>query len=161
MTNDTMQDQVVQQYLRAVSKYLTHLSEPHRQGVLRELAGHIHEAVRERTQGRQVELGDVYAVMAELDPPERYAAEASGAPGTSAPLPRRLRGLSVLCSLLQIVGLAAVVMGMPVVPAVAGFAAVVNFFFPRDQERKYQKVLRIMAAVCGLGLIIAEVSRAI
>lgn len=71
----------------------------------------------------------------------------------------KLDVLTLICSLLQILGLVLVITQPPFAPVligICGFAAVVNYFMP-DREGTLGptlKKLRPIAAVCGLGLIV-------
>ena len=63
----------IAQYLREVSRNLSHLPEPQRAETLRDIESHIHDALRVRTEGRELTSEDVRALLAEMDPPESYA----------------------------------------------------------------------------------------
>jgi len=70
----------------------------------------------------------------------------------------KLTVLDVLCSFLQIASLVMIVMAkqlptfIPVLIGIAGFAAVVKFFLPC--ENPFDRILRPIAAVAGLGIIV-------
>ena len=72
----------------------------------------------------------------------------------------KLEFLTLICSLLQILGLILVVMESggfaPVLIGICGFAAVVNYFMPDGTGTlgRTLKKLRPIAAVCGLALIV-------
>jgi hypothetical protein len=72
----------------------------------------------------------------------------------------KLEVLTLICSLLQILGLILAVAEpggfTPVLIGICGFAAVVNYFMPdrTGMLGPTLKKLRPIAAVCGVGLII-------
>jgi hypothetical protein len=72
--------EAIQHYLSSVSRYLPSLPDARRQEMLSELESYIHDAVRDRTQGREANLQDVSAVLAEMDSPESYAQAPQAAP---------------------------------------------------------------------------------
>lgn len=71
----------------------------------------------------------------------------------------KIQILSVMCSILQIVGLVLIVLAKslpnftPVLIGIAGFAAIVKYFLP-DAESSFEKALRPIAAVAGFGIIV-------
>ena len=70
----------------------------------------------------------------------------------------KIQILSVMCSILQIVGLVLIVLAKslpnftPVLIGIAGFAAIVKYFLP-DTESSFNKTLRPVAALVGVGII--------
>jgi hypothetical protein len=113
--------------MKAVADSCAHAPAERRDALLRELREHIHEAMYARTSGRPPTLQDVYATLSEMDLPETYAE--TPPPGHEIPKPSsKLVALGLICSGFQIVGLAAVVAGIPVVGAIAGMAAIVSSF---------------------------------
>ncbi len=71
----------------------------------------------------------------------------------------KIQILSVLCGILQIAGLALIVLEKslpnftPILIGIAGFAAIVKYFLP-DAKSNLDKALRPIAAVAGLLIII-------
>lgn len=61
----------IRQYLDEVARRLSGVSEKSRQETLQDLESHIHEAFQRRSGAS---LADLEAVLAEMDPPESYAA---------------------------------------------------------------------------------------
>lgn len=162
MGNDPSIESAIQQYLDVVAKSLANGPIQRRDTLLRELREHIREAINARTCGRPPTLQDAYATLSEMDLPETYA---------DAPTPEdeerkpstKLVVLFFLCSVLQIAGLWAAVAGVPVVAAIAGFAAVVNFFLIWSSRRSPKWLVRFaaVAATCGAITIIIEIVRAL
>jgi len=70
--------------------------------------------------------------------------------------------LTLICSGLQILGLVVAIVGtMPVITALAGFAAVVNYFLPRRNEANWTLKLKAVAGVCGVFLIVIAIVQSI
>jgi len=162
MHHDPDVDQVFDHYLGSVATALGDATADRRAAVLRELREHFHEALAARMSGRTATAQDAYAVLSTMDSPRDYADAAE--PGTvDRSTERKLAALAVLCSFLQVVGLVAIVSGVPVIGAVAGFAAIVNFFLNWSNRRTPRWSLRLSAtaALCGLGIILFELARAL
>jgi hypothetical protein len=162
MSHELTVKQVIQNYLAAVEANLREASPQERATLLREVRAHIDVALASEASDREPSVQDAYAVLASLDPPSAYQQQLVAA----GSVPRRdlkLDALAVICALLQIVGLILVIVGVPVVAAVAGFAAVVSFFlsWSRGDAPPWRLRLFGVAAVCGLGLIVLEVARAV
>jgi multisubunit Na+/H+ antiporter MnhB subunit len=162
MGNDPSIESAIQQYLDAVAKSLANTPLERRDALLRELRGHMHEAINARTSGRPATLQDAYATLSEMDSPETYADALTPEVEERKPI-TKLVVLGLLCSGLQIAGLGAAAAGIPVVGAIAGFAAVVSFFVVWSSRRSPKWLVRLtaVAAICGLGIIIMEIARAV
>ena len=162
MGNDPSIESAVQQYLDAVAEVLADAPQERQDAVLRDLREHIHEAISARTSGGEATLQDAYAALAEMDLPETYADAPTPEVGEGRPN-TKLIVLGLLCSGMQITGLWMVIHGVPVVGAIAGFAAIVSFFlvWPNRRSPRWLVRLSAVAAVCGFGLIIMEISRAL
>jgi hypothetical protein len=161
MNRDPDVDRVLNQYLDSVTNAMGDATTERRKEVRRELSEHFLEALAAHTAGRTATAQDAYTVLSTMDSPSAYANSAEPAAAFQS-AEGKLAVLAVLCSLLQAVGLAAVVLGVPVIGAVAGFAAIVNFFISWSNQRTPRWSLRLsaVAAVCGLGIILFELSRA-
>ena len=133
-----------------------------RDTLLRELREHVHEAINARTSGRPATLQDAYATLAEMDLPETYADTLTPEDEPRKPSVK-LVILGLLCSFLQIIGLGAAAADVPVVPGIAGFAAIVSFFLIWSNRRSPKWLIRLtgVAAICGSGTIIIEIARAL
>lgn len=162
MKNNASVESVIGQYLDSVKNNLTNTPSTQRDTLLRELKEHIFESIENRVSGRSVTIQDVYAVLSEMDAPESYAETCVLEP-KAGNRNRPLIVLSVLCSGLQIFGLVMIVSGVPIVSAIAGFAAIVNFFLvlSKKQSQKWLIWLMGFAAACGLGMIMFEFARLI
>lgn len=159
MTTETSIESVVQHYLDGVATALAGSPAQQRDTLIRELRQHIGDSIDDRITGRTATVQDAYAVLSELDSPDTY----SGASPAAAVKPKpdkRLVVFSLLCSALQPIGLIAIVAGVRVVPAVAGFAAIANFFVVWSSSRTLPRTSAI-AAICGLFLIAFEISRSL
>ena len=68
---------------------------------------------------------------------------------------------TLIVSLAQIVGLIVVIAGngpvVAVISGIAGFAAIVNLFLPSGPAAAWYKKLKLVAAVCGVGLIVSAI----
>jgi multisubunit Na+/H+ antiporter MnhB subunit len=162
MSDDPSIESAIQQYLDAVAKSLVGASMERRDTLLLELKEHIHEAINARTSGRPATLQDAYATLSEMDLPETYADTLT--PEDEARKPSvKLVILGLLCSILQIAGLGATAAGVRGVGGIAGFAAVVSFFLIWSNPRSQRWLVRLaaVAAICGLGMIIVELARAL
>ena len=62
----------IRAYLDAVAFHVKHLSQEDRRDLLENIECHIHEALAARVAGKAT-TADLEAVLAEMDPPERYA----------------------------------------------------------------------------------------
>ncbi len=155
-------ESVILQYLDNVAKSSPNMSKERRDMLLGELREHINEAMTAHTRGRPATLRDAYAALAEMDLPETYAETPMSEAGDREPS-QKLVFLAVLCSFLQIVGLGATVAGIPVVGAIAGFAAIVSFFLVWSRRRSPKWLIRLtgIAAICGLGMIVLEMAMAL
>ena len=165
MGNDPSIESAIQQYLDAVAKSLADAPPQRRDALLRELREHVHEAINARTSGRPATLQDAYAALSEMDLPETYAEPLTPEDGQRKLNPKMLV-LFLLCSSLQVAGLAAAFAGIPVVGAIGGFAAIVNFFVIWSNSWNWRAPrwlirLAAVAAACGLGTIILEVAQAL
>lgn len=162
MSDDSAVRAVILQYLANVEKSLSYMSKEGRATLLGELREHIDEAIIARTCGKEATLRDAYAVLSELDLPESYA-EAAATEAEERNPNRKLIILAVVCSFLQMVGLLTTVAGIPVLGAVAGFAAIVSFFLVWSNRRSPKWLVRLtaIAAVCGLGMILIEMAMAL
>jgi len=160
MNSATSIESAVQQYLTAVKEHLAHTPLERQEAILRELREHIHEAINARSSGRTATLQDAYATLAEMDSPEAYSDNASSGFDELGPS-KKLILLGLLCSGLQIVGLAVAVAGIPVLGAIAGFAAIVSFFLIWSDKRSPRWLVRLtgVAAICGLASIAIEITR--
>ena len=162
MRNDPAIESAIQQYIDAAAESFADAPLKRRRALSRELREHIREAIRARTSGRPPTLQDVYATLAEMDSPEAYAETLTPRKGERE-FSVKLLILAFLCCGLQIAGLGAAVAGIPVVGAVAGFAAVVNFFLVWSYGKCPKWVVRLagVAAILGLGMIIIEIARSL
>lgn len=153
---------VIQQYVDAVAASLKKDPVERREATLRAIREHINEALSIRTRGRPANPQDAYAVLSTMDPPGNYADSAAQEEQELKPN-WTLISLGLICSGLQIVGLIAAVTGVHGVGSIAGFAAIVSFFVVWSQKRRPRWILHLLgvAAVCGLGLIIIEIARAL
>jgi len=65
---------------------------------------------------------------------------------------------TLVVALAQIIGLVAVISGggpaAAIITGIAGFAAVVNLFLPSGPTGEWYKKLKLVAGICGGGLII-------
>jgi hypothetical protein len=154
MNNADSIDAVVQQYLDAVRGHMAHTPSERQEAVLRELREHIHEAILGRSSGRTTTLQDAYATLSELDSPEAYADAPPSVSDERRPS-KKLIVLGLICSGLQIAGLAVTIAGIPVIGAIAGFAAIVSFFLIWSNKRSPRWLIWLagVAAICGLGSI--------
>ena len=74
----------------------------------------------------------------------------------------KIKALSVICSILQIIGLVIIFQRdalsdlkfMPILVGIAGFAAVVRFFLPPFKASDVENALRPIAAIAGIIMII-------
>ena len=157
MSDNGTQDAVIEQYLDQVAANLPDASPQEREETLRELRDHIRESVRERSGARPPTLRDVYAALSEMDPPEEFA-RLTKQPTPSPAGGRDLTVLAIICAVMQIVGLAAIAVGIPLLPSLSGFAAIVAYFLARarQQKRGWQRTLHAVGAVCGVGLILID-----
>ncbi len=89
---DTEAQQCIDDHLDLIDAVLRDggMTRSDRQSVLDDVRGHIVEMLRERVQCESM-VGDVQAVIAELDPPESYAGDPAEAATTAAPEPRLSR----------------------------------------------------------------------
>jgi hypothetical protein len=154
------QEAAINQYLEQVKANLGGASNEEKKLVLADLREHISEAVSARTRGSETTVRDVYAVLSEMDPPERYgqaAGQATGHPGAG----KKLTALSLICSFMQILGLILTIVGVPVIPTIGGFAAFVNFFliWSRPGVERWLVHLTAVAAIAGGGIIVLDVTR--
>jgi len=168
MGNATSIETAVQHYLDAVKSHLSGIPLERQKALLRELREHIHEAINARTPGRTATLQDAYATLSEMDSPEAYADAAPSVSDEEEPRMRictnkKLAALVLICSGLQIAGLGVTVAGIPVLGAIPGFAAIVNFFLVWSDKRSPKWLVRLaaVAATCGLGQIVIELARAL
>lgn len=154
-------ERILAHYLAAVATALCDATTDRREAVVHDLGEHFHEALAARAAGRAATAQDAYAVLSTMDAPSAFA-DSEGQSIIEKSAERKLGALALLCSFLQVVGLAAVVSGVPVIGAVAGFAAIVNFFLNWSQRRAPRWSLRLSAtaALCGLGIILFELARA-
>jgi len=162
MHNDPSVEAAIQQYLDAVKKSMGDAPLERKETLLLELREYIREDINARAPGRRATLQDAYATLSKMDLPETYA---------EAPIPeyreqtssRKLVILGLICSALQISGLGAVVAGIPVIGAIAGFAAIVSFLLIWSSRQSPKWLLRLTgaAAICGSGTIIIEIARAL
>ncbi len=154
-------DDILQGYLDQVAEALNTAPVKQREMVLQDLRDHIAEAVNQRAGDRPPTPQDAYAVLAEMDPPAAFA-DAAG-PGEADPrVSKRLAIVAATCGLLQFVGLVCIVAGVPVIPSVGGFAAVVSFLIQWVQGApKWMLRLAAGAAVCGVVIIILELVAAL
>jgi len=162
MNSATSIEAAVQQYLDAVKLHLAHTPLERQEALLSELREHIHEAIIARTAGRTATLQDAYATLSELDPPEAYEDTASTVSGEPRPS-KKLIVLGLICSGLQIAGLGVAIAGIPVLGAIAGFAAIISFFLIWSNRRSPRWLIRLagVAAICGLGTIAIEIARSL
>lgn len=162
MRNDPSIESAIQQYLDVVAKSLANAPLERRDNLLRELREHIHEAINARTSGRLATLQDAYATLSEMDLPEAYADTLTPEDEERKPS-TKLVVLALLCIGLQIAGFGTVVAGIPVLGGIAGFAAVVIFFLVWSSRGSPKWLIRLtgIAAICGLGIIIMEMARAL
>ena len=95
MNTETEVERGVQDFLDRVADYLGATPEDEKREILRDLASHIHEALKSRVPGREPTVEDLQGVLAEMDPPESYGESAEverpGSPG------RRATGIAALC----------------------------------------------------------------
>ena len=159
MSHDAAVESAIQHYIDTVATSLAGAPAKRRNALSRELREHIQEAIHVRTSGKPPTLQDVYAVLAEMDPPEAYADALTCADGERKPN-ARLVALALVCCAVQIAGLGATVAGIPVVGAIGGFAAVVSFFLVWSSRRSPKWLIRLtgVAAICGLGMIIVGIA---
>jgi membrane-bound ClpP family serine protease len=70
----------------------------------------------------------------------------------------KIQGLSLVCSLLQILGLVLIVANVwrltPALVGICGFAAVVKYFLPLEPDKDWRRRLVQVAALCGVGMIL-------
>ena len=70
---------------------------------------------------------------------------------------------TLIVSFAQIIGLIVTIADngpvSMVVSGIAGFAAIVNLFLPSGPAAVWYKKLKIMAAVCGVGLIVFAIMK--
>lgn len=83
MTYDPSVTDTVASYVRAVESHLAGVSADEREEILRNVESHIYDALAARA-GEGATIQDIYAVLAEMDPPESYA---DGRPTPPAPVP--------------------------------------------------------------------------
>jgi len=160
MSKNTSQETVINQYLDQVRANLGEASAGEKKMVLADLRDHISEAVSARTRGCEATVQDVYAVLSEMDPLERFGqapGQATGHPGAG----KKLTALSLICSFMQILGLVLTIAGVPVIPTIGGFAAIVNFFliWSRPGVERWLVHLTAVAAIAGVGNIVLDVAR--
>ena len=162
MDNDPSIESAIQQYLDAVAESLSNTPPERQDTLLRELREHIQEAIHSRTSGRPATLQDAYATLSEMDSPQAYADTLTPEHEERKPN-TKLIVLGLLCSGLQIAGLATTVAGIPGFGAIAGFAAVVTFFlvWSSRPSPKWLNRLTAAAAICGVGLIIIGLAQAL
>ena len=72
-------DREIRRYLNSVDRHLGHLPPGDRRAVLNNLESHMAEALRQRLQSQPPSADDVRAVIAEMDPPESFDADAGDA----------------------------------------------------------------------------------
>ena len=162
MNTDQTITQGIAHFLDRVAEHLTAKTPTQKRESLADLESHIHEALASRAHSRPATLEDLQAILTEMDPPETYAQTLT--PEYEQQKPNtKLVVLSLLCSGLQIAGLVTTVVGVPVVGAVTGFAAIVNFFIIWSNEQSPKWLVRLtgVAAICGLVAIIVEIARAL
>jgi len=162
MTNDPSIESAIQQYLDVVATSLANAPTERRDTLLEELREHIHEAIADRTSGKPATLQDAYAVLSEMDLPENYVDTLTGEREERKPN-AKLVALFLICSGIQIAGLAALVAGIPIAGTVTGLAPIVVFFLVWSGQlgtpRRWFLWLTGGAALCGLGMIIFELMR--
>jgi len=70
---------------------------------------------------------------------------------------------TLIVSFAQIIGLIVSIAGdgpvVAVICGIAGFAAIVNLFLPSGPAAAWYKKLKLVAAVCGVGLIIFAIMK--
>ena len=149
----------ITRYLEMVAANIGGVPADEQEEILRNVESHIYEALSERA-GENPTIADVEAVLAEMDPPETYAETLTPEHEKQKPS-IQLVILALLCSCIQIVGLGMVVYGVPVVGAIVGFASVVSFFIVWSNQQSPKWLIRLtgVAAICGLGMIILEITR--
>jgi hypothetical protein len=156
-------ESAIQQYLDLVASSLSSLSPERRARLLDELREHIREALAVRTSGAPATLPDAYAVLSQMAPPESYA-ERPPEESAEAKPGLRVFVLLLVCSGFQTAGLVAIIAGIPVLGAVGGAAAVIHFLLSwSGLVRVSRWTLRLsgFAALCGVGMILIEVARAV
>jgi len=160
MAETAAHEKVIQQYLDEVAARLPKSEPGGHEMVLRELRDHVWELVSEQAEGRQPNLQDVYAALAQVDPPEKFAPAAEQSASAAAPNPR-LTTLAVVCSGMQMLGLVGVGVGIPVLPGIGGFAAIAAFLLMRARAdaQRWQLRLSALAAACGAGIIVLDIAR--
>lgn len=159
MSKNTSQETVINQYLDQVNSNLGETSAEQKEMVLADLRDHISEAVSARTRGREATVQDVYAVLSEMDPPERFG-QSAGQGADHLGAGKKLIALSLICSFMQIFGLFLSVVGVPILPSIGGFAAIVNFFliWSRPETQRWLFHVALVAAVAGSLNIVFEVA---
>lgn len=83
---------------------------------------------------------------------------------TTIPTSPRIIGLAVLTSLAQVIGLVVVIaadgpVALSVAAATAGFAAIVAWLLPVGPERLWIRRVKLIAALCGVGLILFAITK--
>ena len=162
MSTDSTITQGIAHFLDHVAEQLARKTPSQRREILADLEAHIHEGLANRAAGHQPTADDLQAVLNEMDQPETYA-QTLTPEHQERKQSTKLVILGVLCPGIQIAGLAAGVSGVPVVPAIAGFACIVSFFVIWSNEQSPRWLIRLagVAAICGLGMIIMEIARAL
>jgi hypothetical protein len=160
MSRYESQEAAINQYLGQVKANLGGASNEEKKLVLADLREHISEAVSARTRGREATVQDVYSVLSEMDPPERFG-QAAGQPVVNPGAGKKLTALSLICSFMQILGLILTIAGVSIIPTIGGFAAIVNFFliWSRPGVERWLVHLTAVAAVAGVGNIVLDVAR--
>jgi hypothetical protein len=160
MHNDPSVEAAVQEYLDAVKKAMGTAPLQRKETLLHELREYIHEDIIAGTPGRAATLQDAYATLSKMDLPETYAEALPPEHSEQTPI-RKLLILVLICNGLQIAGLGASIAGIPVIGAIGGFSAIVSFLLIWSSRQSPKWLLRLtgVAAICGLGTIIIEISR--
>ena len=84
---------------------------------------------------------------------ETEVGDEAGRLSLKTPLSSREIAVIVLCAFFQVLGLVCIIAGVPIVPAVAGFAAIVQYILTPSDWR-FVKRVTLIGAFCGGGIII-------